>query len=749
MTAARAEYFSKKILNSCNLFPPSGVLLSNRGNPDGADAVCAALNQKEVYTMKKSVALTMAALMSVSTGITAFAEDANKELESTLAMVKERVSVSSDISEFSYTVQKQGPVNVYSFNWNTPASALDYKYVSASAYGSVITSYHAYDGAKSDYTDSTALAKLSADQLYAKAKAAVKKLNPDIAQYISIDRDSLSMWLYSSNASFALVRTKNGVPVANDTGRISINKNTGELTSFYINWHPKAAFKSKSGALTEDEAWEKYAELIGIEPQYDIFYDWEKKEYTSRLVYAQSDSGEINAYTGERSNFAADSFYGDEDGVETCEEASDMEDGGKGNGFTPQELEEINKKLPYGSEEGVIKLIKSNKYLRFSDGMVLNYDYLYKDDSCSEPRYFYSASFSTDSPSDYWDEPELELTSDVPELYEGVSISVDAQTGEIQSYSYWSSDSATVETYDQKKADKKAAAIAKAFAPAYIDEFTIVDSWTNDYTTDVDKPIIYGSSHSFGRKVNDIRVNGDNINIELDADMKLTGYSLNYHDVEFASPEKMLSAQQVMTKFREDSTLDLYYLAKTGKKKTGTVLVYGCNDTVYADAFTGEPVYTWSEMQESDLSGITDPELLRKAQELEYNGVIITRKGEKQTDAVTQQEFADILSVFANNGLYRLRDNLTLPSGAVYKDDEQKLTRADAMVLYASAECGTAITELQGIFKNPFTDVDDGDKFLGCYAVAYALGAAEGSALNGSAPYTYASLIELVYNSLA
>ena len=241
---------------------------------------------------------------------------------------------------------------------------------------------------------------------------------------------------------------------------------------------------------------------------------------------------------------------------------------------------------------------------------------------------------------------------------------------------------------------------------------------------------------------------GDNINIELDADMKLTGYCLSYHDVEFASPENMLSAEQIMAKFRESNTLDLYYLARTGNKRTGTVLVYGCDNDVYADAFTGEPVYTWAELQESDLSGITDTALLRKAQELEYNGLTIMRKGEKQTDAVSQYEFADLISRFTDGRLYRLKDSLTLPSGAVFRYDEQKLTRADAMVIYAAAACGTKLTEMQGIFKNPFTDVDDGDKFLGCYAAAYALGATDGSALNGSAAYTYAELINLVYDNL-
>lgn len=702
--------------------------------------------------MKKSIALTMAALMSVSTSVTVFADNtANQELESTLAMVKQRVSIASDISEFGYSVRKQGPVNIYDFTWRTPENSQNYKSVNVTAYGSVITNYYSYDSSRSDYSSSSTLAKLSAEQLVAKAKAAVKSLDPNIAKYISVDKDTLSMNLYSSNASFTLRRTKNGVPVANDTGRITVNKNTGELVSFSINWHPNAAFKSKDGILSEDEAWQKYAELIAIKPQYEIYYDWETNEYKSRLVYTQSDSGEINAYTGERSNFETDSFFGSDDitNDETCEEDSATGSGDKGVNFTPQELEEISKELPYGNEEGAVKLIKSNKYLRYNDGMVLNYDSLYRDDTYSEPRYFYSASFSTNSPQDYWDEPwsDESASASEPEKQEGISIMLDAQTGEIQFYSYWG-DSTCADSYDIAKADKKANAIAKAFAPEYIGEYTDVSSSTNETHLDNNKPSIHGSTHFYNRVMNDIPVTDDAICITLDADMKLDYYSIQYHDVEFASPKTMLSAEQVLEKFRESSDLELRYLARTGKKKTGTVLVYACDDYLYADAFTGEPVYTWTQLQESDLSGIIDPELLRKAKELEYNGVIITRKGEKQTDAVSQEDFVSLIGLFTEGRVYRLSGNLTLPSGALFDCGEQALTRADAMVIYSSAECGTKITELQGIFKNPFTDVDDNDKFLGCYAATYALGVVGGNTLNGSAAYTYADLINLVYDSL-
>lgn len=67
-------------------------------------------------------------------------------------------------------------------------------------------------------------AKLTGDALYKKAQAAVKKLNPTVADVISIDRDSLNITMYGSKAQFSFVRTKNGVPVSNDRGSIVLEQ---------------------------------------------------------------------------------------------------------------------------------------------------------------------------------------------------------------------------------------------------------------------------------------------------------------------------------------------------------------------------------------------------------------------------------------------------------------------------------------------------------------------------------------------
>ncbi len=704
--------------------------------------------------MKKALSLAMAGVMAISTSVVASAAETDSELASMLSMVKQRINVSEDISEFSYSVENGGPLAIYYFNWNTPRGADEYKSVNVTAYGSVITQYSKYDS-NTSYSKTPSLAKLTSDQLYSYAVKAVKQLNPTVGTSIRVDRESISMNVYSSRVSFNVYRVKNGVPVESDRGYISLDKNTGELRSFSISWHPKASFKSKKGVLSEDEAWEKYGDLITLAPYYEIQYDWENERYTSQLVYRQTDYGEINAYTGDRSDFVSDGYFGGET-EEACEDEDAVENpatGGADKGFTEEELRELNKELPYGSEEAAIKLIKSNKYLSFDDGMVLSWDNLYKNTFGGEEEYVYTAYFSNEEKY-YYDEtveePLDEEWNSEQYFYSSVSITLNAETGEIKSYYYYNSqDETDADSYDMEKADKLAAKIAKSLAPSHVKDYTDYSSNVWSYTRTSGKnasPKTYynGSYHTFGRMANGISVSGNEIMIGLNAEMKLTNYEISYNNVEFASPEGMLTADEALNAFRKTHDLELYYKARTGKKKTATVLVYGCDTNVYCDAFTGEQVFNWNYDRTNDLSGIVSPDVLRKAKVLDDNGIIISESKFAENDAVSAHDFAQAISIFMKNGVYSIEK---LPSGEITEWSADKLlTRGDAMTIFAQGMCSKDITSLKGIFKNPFTDVSDDDEYLGCYAVAYALGAAKGDTLRAADAYTYGDFINLIYD---
>ena len=327
--------------------------------------------------MKKALSLSMAVLTAVSSTVCVYAEantQESKALKEALTVAKSRLTIPEELSEFNYSHTNLNMTDSYRFTWSDPANGGS---ISCTVVGSVITSYYSREVSEES---KPALAKLSGDKLYKKAEAAVKMLNPTIAKNIAIDRDSLNISLYGNSATFSLVRTRKGIPVQNDSGMISINKDTGELISFNINWHTKASFKNAEGILTETQAKDAYADMIALTPRYELNYNYETERYEPQLVYVQSNYGRINAFTGKKSDFTTDGYYSDSLEEEIATDNAAPESGNLKNEvtFTPQELEEINKELPYNSEEEIVALIKDSKYLTYIDGMELTYSNINK-----------------------------------------------------------------------------------------------------------------------------------------------------------------------------------------------------------------------------------------------------------------------------------------------------------------------------------------------------------------------------------
>ena len=714
--------------------------------------------------MKKFVSLAVAGIMAASLGVSASADnpvavpvsalvntaasDTEAELRSALIAVKQRISVPEEISQFSYSVDSNALAKTYYFYWDTPAGSENYKCVNAVYSGGVITSYGYYDYSTSS-SSGAHLAKLSSAELYAKAVKAVRTLNPTVAPYLRVVSDSIYMTPYDSTASFTVQRVKNGVPVENDRGKVYLNKDTGEVTYFNLNWHRKASFKSKDNALSADEAWDSYCEMISPEPQYEIYYDYENDTYATRLVYVQDNYGDINAFTGKKSDFRADGYF-DKDGMfdEDCEveEPNANPETGAGD-FTTEELRELSVPLPYAKPEAVIDILDTNKFLFFSDELQMSYDYLFKDTTGGEEKYFYTISF-TNSEKEHWDYENENPVAPEEKFqfmhHDEVSLCVNAQTGEIINYHFYTSDDSDVDSYDLTAADKKAAEALKSLSPKYAAKFSEQKSSTDEYVvTEEDKnktstTVYCGSNHNFTRKVNGIRVIGNDVQMHFDGKMRLRNYSINYTDVSFDSTKKMLAEEQILDKFRESAGLKLCYKAGSSNKKTMTVLVYSAEKALYVDAFTGEPVYSNASALENDLSGISDSDVLRRAEALSDNGIVISSRKFSENDAVYYDDFARLIGFIGNRCAYNVD----------FSEDKQ-LNRGEAVKLMAAAKFGAEVAELKGIFKSPFADISDSDENVGYYAIAYAAGLASGSELHPADSYTYGEFIGLIYDMLS
>ena len=704
--------------------------------------------------MKNRVlALSMAAVTALtSTSICAFAEGQDSEaLAAAITIAKTRLDIPEELTEFSYNTTNKYLKDTYTLKWSTPKGAGEYKSVSVNVCGSLITNY--YNSNEGWQWDGQKLAKLSGDELYKKAKSALKKINPTVAGVIEIDRDSLDINTYSKRATFDFVRTKNGVPVQNDRGYLVLDKDTGELLYYNMNWHEKASFQSAKKAISEDTAKEKYAQMINLQPQYEIYYDWENgRELKSRLVYCQNDYGEINAFNGNKSDFSADGYFGDDMNDCVTEESADSDKGenpatGGGYDFTEQELAELNKDLPYAGEAAIREMLQNDPYLTYKDNMELSYSNLNTVNVGDKTRYYYSANFTNENwgyeieePVPVYEEPvpvyddvseEVVLPEILPEIeekaYQWVNITVDAESGQIISYNYSDSSVEDKTSYDMAKADKLAEEIAKKYAGEKFDEFgdysSDLGSWLDGQTE-----YIWGSSHRWNRFANDIKVSGDQICIDFNSDMTLSSYSIHYSEVEFADPKDMLTTKQVMEKFWQNNELNMYYLARLDDKVTKTVLVYGTDNNVYVDAFTGEPVYGYYTRRVNDLSGIKDKSIKKMAQTLSDHGFIISTEKFSEKDAATVEQFANFF-------------------GSVSEDmvNTDKLTKGNALKLFVKSVCGDVVPELKGIYKSPFSDIGDDDENVGYYSIAYGMGVVSGGKLDADKAFTMGDMIKMVY----
>lgn len=692
--------------------------------------------------MKKFVSAAMAAVTAVTCGIVANAEQDNSEaLKAALTVAKSRIEIPEECSEFSYRLNNYNMRDVYELCWNTEEGSYNSYYITVD--GNMITGFANYF--ENMYESSGAsLAKLSKSQLYSAAVNALRQLNPTEYGQMRVEKDSLSVSLTDMTATFSVQRVRNGVPVKNDCGSVTINKDTGELINFSINWHPSASFKSKNGIISAEEAEKAYAEMIGLTPQYEIFYDYENDRYDSRLVYVQSDYGEINAFTGKKSDFETDGYFGGEKNAAAdflADEAAENPATGAGVSFTKQELAEINQDLPYGNADGVKSLVSGNKYLTWLDDFELTWSYLYKQIINGEEIYVYNADFQTNWEGSETENPINPVTGesywdyDAP-FYASMSISLNAETGEIYSYSYSNTEDAGIATEEQtEKLAKKA---AKALAGKVFGEYTDYSKDEYYYEKQANEPTVFRKGdYRWNRTANDILVSGDRITLTVNTALKVESYRKIYHNVEFASPKNMLTPEQIMSKVYETEQPELYYLARFNKKKTKTVLVYGLDTSVYRDAFTGESIYNYSFYEENNLDGIKDSTIKSKAEILKTHGIHLSYSEFSENDAVLDNDF--ILA------LYRLPSTVRSRYLAA---EEKTLTRGGAMKYFAQYFCGSTVAELKGIFKSPYADISDDDENAGYYAIAYAMGAYSGEKLEPDSAFTYGDMINLIYNYL-
>ena len=715
------------------------------------------------YTLSKIASIALSAIMisglaaipvsaAKNPGVAASSVSAQDEMKAALTKVKQRVTIPSELSEFTYTEDKSHIFKSYSFKWSTPDDAKEYKYMTIAISNNVIYSYNTNYLDKDFYTDTPTFAKLSEDELLAKAKEHFKKFNPDLISEAEFEIDSIG--LKNKYAKIKINRVVNGVTDIYDTGTISLDKDTGELINFSFSWLEDAEFASPKDAISEEEANKAFKDLSNITPVYVISYD-ENEEPVAKLVYRSDFSEFINAYDGTVSTFNDDASknaayytlpfgkylyfdYAIEE--EAATEATENSAEG-GVTFTPEELKEIEASKEILSADDVLKLLQNDKYIKLSSSYTLSSSNVYKNTKTDE--YFANYRYTTKK-------------NNVQGIYDTLRVNINAKTGEIISF-----DSNIGKTLDNTKkyplsenikiAEAAAEHYCKDIASGY--KLSEQSKEEPDFWVDNDGKKHYPTSKIFyfNRYVNNVIVEDDYISITIDSTGKVISFSFNHSDVKSFPAVTKYDKDNAFESFFKDNKLELQYC--TYVTKSGSISTYLVYKTkcFYTDSKYNLVDYYGNELNEeftgyTDIKGIPQEKAVKI---LEMHGVYLTEGSNKLSPKtkITENEFTSLLSQIFNSYIpyYAVTNEL-----ADEEDTGNKvLTNMSAAKLFVNQLGGSQFAELKGIYKSVFTDLPATDENVGYAAIAKASGLFTGSKLEPNKELTRAEAMQMLYNYIS
>lgn len=730
-----------------------------------------------------------AALFATSSGIVAFAAQ-DPTMTKELTYVKERISVPEELSEFTHSTGKRYNSTSYNFNWNNKE---DNKGIRVTISGKVITSYESYDYTNS-YDWSPHFSKVDEKKLLEKAKGYIKQLNPTIMDRTEIDEDSFYVSLWGNEATLSFRRTANGIPVSGQTGSVTVNKDTGELMSYRYSWTNGASFKDSKDAISIAEAEKGFMKEFPVRLSYDVRYDWETGEYIPYLVYRQTISGDIDAFTGKLSTFEESYNSYDDDEVVTDEEDCDENPGTGGDSdggikFTDNEIKQLELENKLITAEASLKKLKAMKVFYIPEGADIRTENCYYD----ERKGAYLRNVSLQGKAEGYVDIDGSIVMPLDEDYikpagaktaaQNIYIyyTINAETGELLNFN--SNDIDNKKSLKESEANKKAVDVLKNLLGANAGKFKVNDNISGNINTVYDKykdgkavgpGRIRSISYNLKRVAYGIESDAENVALRIGNSGYVTEYRLNYNAIKYPKPTNIVSAEDAYKSFFKNVGLDLKYkLAyRTADKKIVSALVYNAKRQLIVDAFTGEITdYNGNPIVVAKtISGYTDlnnSKYKKYAEKLYAYRISIAGEDGKlrENDAITLQEFGTLLSgagissswVYSDDVEVAVDDDVVPVSvntanNNTSNNQNKKLTRKEVAKYLVSGIYGDKITSLKGIFKSPYKDVSESSEYVGYIAVAKATGLMKGVSSTKFKPNTYfkrGEALKLVYDYLS
>ncbi len=720
---------------------------------------------------KKQTAMILAAVIALSCGmapaphisaadITSVSTAAGgqtaetKALQNAVADVKKRVDIPASLTEFSKETNNKYGVSYYTFKWYREEerknnSGGKYKVtvesITVRYYRGNITGYEYYNEDRSG-SGKRRFAKLTAAEQQKAAEENLKKLMPDLKGHAVFERSTFSSSLNAQNVTFIIKRVENDIPVKNNSGSMTIDRDTGKLISFRLKWWNDADIPKPENILSEEQVSEIYEKRKGLKAYYNIYtmrYDEETGEYVNDVfalpVYVPVNQGEneIDAFTGKYTSKYVDmkkysqtdaydwDSYDDDMVEEEYEEEEEEEDSGYVNAgagyggykFTDAEMKAFDEENTYITYEKALKIIKDDPYIILNDNMISSRKTVIDlPDDCGNPRKAWKLDF--------------EYTTNKPtEDYISLTVYMDALTGEIIRFSKTYGYGKESANKDNSALDhNNALAVAKRAGEHFLGdrykEYRYSDSSeTYKYDNTPAQQTIY-----FTRYVNGLEVPQDKLIISVDSHSEVLNFSYTYHDIKF--PEaKLVSKQAAYDRLFEDMKPTLSYEGFADLQlKPHIYLTYTFDSDFMLNALTGErigylgtsyyadknPKTEKKDVKYSDIKGY---KYEKEINTLLDNGIYITDSDRLcPEEDITVGEFLDLLNVGFGKKMYHLYTGKNEKETADMRS--RRLTRSELLKIYVKMYSGDwQAAEMKGIFKQFYTDIPETSELCGYAAI--------------------------------
>jgi len=672
-----------------------------------------------------------------------------EDMRNALTAVKKRYAIPAEYTEFDHSEYN----GIFNFTWSEPDSG---KSLTITTDGKFITHFYL-----SDINDSVPVrfGKLSDSELISYAEKHIKALNPDLPYGISLEISSRSIADSFVGMSFSL--TSNGIALKDYSGNITVDRDTGKLYILDMDgsFDKKLDLISPANRKTDAELDSIIKANMQLEPYYGYIYEGDK--IYGKLYYDVSfktDVSELDAFTGKTPSMDSDmkkygvydniNRYADYD-VDVAEDiayettaAADM------NGFfTDEELTALE------LDETLIQKGDISKYLK--DDNIIVFDKDLKLTSAEIEKYCLNSGAKIDC----WN---AKFTAEKKGSVTTLNVLMNARTGKIISFTKDISydHDVTYRPLSVADGEKLAEKAAKHFAGSDFASFRLTEKPEGD--------TFKGSADFvYSRYVNGIKVAGDTITVTVRSNKSVFSYSGDYQadgNVEFEDASKLIPADKAKEfAITNNMPETKYYWFFDKDNKIHSYIIRTYNTDFIINGTTGAVVSSfWYIRNETrltaDYSDIKNTDTEKYVKKLADYGIFISNSSAFEPDSfITEKDFLKLLSDISSRPVYYYSGSFVeMPAEADLPDsitpsDKAASNRFIAKCYIETLTNYSGLNELNGIFKQPFTDIPETDPDCGYIAVAKALGYANGN--NGKfdpdKTYTRAEAAKLIYDYLS